>query len=700
MGEVKVGDAVSTPTGWSTVTGIYPQGLRTVFEIRLSDGATVQCDEDHLWEVQNATTKKTRLIHTGDLASAYLRPLFISTARAQFDPRPVPLDPYVLGVLLGHGSFRHPDTVCLSSADPEIVERVRAVTTATKCRGDNYDYRLGVDIHHAIKGLGLHGLYSHEKFIPADYKYNTETVRLEILRGLLDTDGTVDRRTGQPRLEQTSKRLAADVTELVESLGGHVRTRIKPNGRYKTVYRQSLVVENAADVFSLPRKRALAKPKKKPLRRYLKSVTVVGKAETQCIKIADERGLYLTDHCVITHNTFGLANWIIREAWNREQALLWWCAPTFKQANIAFKLIGHLLPPGRYRKRASQGEMVYELLYTDGRVRSIIDFRSADRPESLRGEGVHGAVIDEAGYWKRDSFVSVMTTLTRTEGKLRIISTPKGRNWFYEEWAKGWFPEQRKKNPEYWSYQLPTTANPFIKAHAIETLRRNFTDRQFRQEILAEFLEDGAGVFSNIKNSQKAFMSYRPIPGRRYVMGIDWAKHDDFTVFVVMDAVLKKVVYIERFQSLDWNVNIDRALRVAKDWNRAAILMDSTGVGDVPFDAISGVYANCEGYNIYNNEPKVRLIQTLQLALERGDIVLPVTTGYEPEDDPETKLATLGGELEHELMMYSSNVTTTGKIQYAAPEGYKDDMVIALALAAYKVTEEPGEYQWGQVRGI
>lgn len=401
-----------------------------------------------------------------------------------------------------------------------------------------------------------------------------------------------------------------------------------------------------------------------------------------------------------TGKTFGLANYIIREAWNREQALVWWCAPVYKQAQIAFKLIGRLLPPERVNARKSQGEMVYELLYTNGRVRSIIDFRSAERPESLRGEGVHAAVIDEAGYWKRDSFVSVMTTLTRTKGHLRIISTPKGKNWFFEEWAKGWYPEQRKKNPEYWSYQLPTTCNPFIDPETIDTLRRNFTDRQFRQEILAEFLDDGAGVFSNIKACQKAFLQNKPIPGRRYVVGVDWAKHEDYTVFLVMDAVLKKVVHIEWFQSLDWNVNIDRAVRCAKMWNRASIIMDSTGVGDVPFDAISATYPYCDGYNIYNNEPKVALIQRLQLALERNEIELPVVSGYDHDSDPQGQKAEAGNRLEHELQMYSSTVTKTGKFQYSAPEGYNDDMVIALALAVWKCSEEPLIYRFDSLPGV
>jgi phage terminase large subunit-like protein len=398
--------------------------------------------------------------------------------------------------------------------------------------------------------------------------------------------------------------------------------------------------------------------------------------------------------------TFGLAIWIIREAWNTEQGLFWWCAPVYKQAQIAFKLIGHMLPPGRFRQRRSQGEMVYELLYADGRVRSTIDFRSAERPESLRGDGVHGAVIDEAGYWKRDSFISVMTTLTRTQGKLRIISTPKGKTWFFEEWSKGWYPDKRAANPEYFSYQLPTSANPTVTKAAIETLRRNFTDRQFRQEILAEFLDDGAGVFSNLRRCQQTKLQYEPKLGKRYVMGVDWAKDQDYTVFLVMDADTRRVVHIERHQGIDWNVNIDKALRCAKRWNRAAMILDSTGVGSPPFDAIAAVYPFVEAFNIYNNEPKVALIQRLQMALEREEIKIPVTSGYEPQEDPEGKYEELGRLLEGELQMYNVTVTKTGKRAYSAPEGYTDDMVIALALATWKASEEPMIYTFDQVRGV
>lgn len=412
-----------------------------------------------------------------------------------------------------------------------------------------------------------------------------------------------------------------------------------------------------------------------------------------------------------TGKTFGLANWIVQQAWNREQALVWWCAPTYKQAQIAFKHIGLLLPPGRYRKRSSAGEMVYELLYTDGRVRSIIDFRSAERPESLRGEGVHAAVIDEAGYWKLDSYVSVMTTLTRTAGKLRIISTPKGRNWFFDIWSQGWCfrcKMSKQKCPctdnkkvetslgqlvplQYSSYQLPTSANPVVPRAAIEEARRILTEKQFQQEYLAEFLPDGAGVFTNVVKCQKCKLLEAPLPGRRYVLAIDWAKQEDYTVLTVMDLDTRKVVYIDRFTGLDWNVSIDKAIRCAKFWNRAAVIMDANNMGDTILDQFKAVYPMAEGY-VFTSASKTALVQRLQLALERQEIQLPVTQGNtEPYQDE------LAKTLESELMTFSSTITKTGRFQFSAPEGYYDDMVISLALATAKVLEDPLVYRFDQV---
>lgn len=385
-----------------------------------------------------------------------------------------------------------------------------------------------------------------------------------------------------------------------------------------------------------------------------------------------------------TGKTFGLCIWLTMQAWNRYQSLNWWTAPTYKQCDIAWKTITQFIPKGRYK--LNRADWLIELLRTNGDVHSRIQFRSADNPESLRGEGVHACVVDEAAYWSYDSFVSAWTTLTRTRGLLRIISTPKGKNWFWEQWCKGGLPELAAKNPEYSAYRLPTHSNPFIPRVSLEEAERQLPRDVFRQEYLAEFLDDSAGVFRNISACRTAQLRARPITNAQYVMGIDWAKHEDYTVFVIMDRQTKEVVHIERHNGVDWNINIDRAIRTARFWNNAHVLMDSTGVGDVPFDSMKASYPFTDAYNLFNNAQKVALIQNLQFAFEKQQLALPVSGDGN------------GDILRRELEIYGYTMSSTGKFLFSAPLGYHDDTVMALALAYWESCTEPLAYRFRQVR--
>lgn len=379
--------------------------------------------------------------------------------------------------------------------------------------------------------------------------------------------------------------------------------------------------------------------------------------------------------------TFSMGIWLAQQAWNRYQSVNWWCGPTQQQATIAWNQILLYLP--RERVKINRSNHTIYLLQTNGSIHSRIEFRSADRPETLRGEGVHAAVVDEAAFWNYDSYISVWTTLSRTRGKLRIISTPKGRNYFYDEWLKGWDEDLRQKNPEFMSYQLPTHANPYVPRESLEEFKANFPADVYRQEILAEFLDESAGVFHNILGCATATERKKPMVGRRYVLGIDWAKQDDWTVLTIADVDEKEIVYIDRFTGIDWNVQIDKAIRLAREWNDAAVIMDSTGVGDVPLDSMSAVYPHTEGYQISNNAAKVALIQKLQFAMERGDIKYP-----------KNKV------LINELQTYGYTMSSTGKFIFGAPTGYHDDCVISLALTNWKLSETPLVYRYRSVRGV
>jgi hypothetical protein len=273
--------------------------------------------------------------------------------------------------------------------------------------------------------------------------------------------------------------------------------------------------------------------------------------------------------------------------------------------------------------------MAYYLLRSDGSVHSTIEFRSADNPDSLRGEGVDAAVVDEAGYWNRESFISVQTTLTQRMGKLRIISTPKGRNWFFDEWYKGWrghpdnpFKANPKPEADYASYSLPTPCNPTVKAESIDYAKRNMPADSFRQEYLAEFLSESAGVFQlRGVRDLTALLEADVRPPLRDGSGLGEARrlhglHDRRRRDPRSGA--HRAAHRPRLEQQHRPGD-----SVAKAWNNAAVLMDSTGVGDVPFDHDARVYANTSGYSISTNAAKKALIQKLQFAFERAQIGIP-----------------------------------------------------------------------------
>jgi phage FluMu gp28-like protein len=213
--------------------------------------------------------------------------------------------------------------------------------------------------------------------------------------------------------------------------------------------------------------------------------------------------------------------------------------------------------------------------------------------------------------------------------------------------------------------------------------------------VLAEFLDDSAGVFHNFIACQRSRLIDTPIRGARYAMGIDWAKHRDYTVFVVADFETRQVVHIEQHQDVDWNINIHRAIQCARKWNNAYCLMDSTGLGDVPFDLMHASYPHVEGYSISTNAYKTALIQKLVVALEQARIYLP-----QPKTQSDDRKNYLADILQKELEMYSMTVSPSQKVQYSAPEGYHDDMVIALALLQWKLEEPPLIYRARSITGI
>ncbi len=367
MGSLEVGDHVTGSDGRPTrVLGVYPQGEKDSYRVTFSDGSSVLCCEEHLWTVQTPADKRRgrgghtletrQMIGTLKAAHQYRYEVPMLSNPAQLPEQPVPLDPYALGLLLGDGCTTCATTPSFSSADPELVQALEAALNPAQVEAqaepvmalahkERYDYtlrhvqggrggrRVANPVTLALRELALDGKTSAQKFVPAVYKHNSAAVRHALLQGLLDTDGgpvTQEGRTCRVQYTTTSAQLAADVTEVVQSLGGTARRRVRAaegrtpglaNGR-EVGYRHDAQVLDIRLPAGLAPFRLTRKAHKyaqtgggRPMR-FITGIEKVGREPMQCIRVAAADALYVTEDYIVTHNTLNDAFVILDEAQN------------------------------------------------------------------------------------------------------------------------------------------------------------------------------------------------------------------------------------------------------------------------------------------------------------------------------------------------------------------------------------------------
>lgn len=326
MGDIKLGQLVCTPDGdYAMVLGIYPQGKKEIFKVTFSDGSSTECCKEHLWLTKTSLDRDAKRAGSVKSLEEISKTLKYGEKRNHsipmsqpvfFHNQELPIDPYVLGLLLGDGSMGKVGTnIGFSSADNSIIESMSSglATSAAvlKKNGSGIDYYInGIDFKKKINELGLRGKNSDSKFIPDIYKINSVENRLAIFQGLMDSDGTVNR--GNISFTSTSKKLAEDVLFLVQSLGGvaKIKSRI-PKYTYlgekksgKIAYTVFMSLPNYITPFRLERKLEKVIPKTKYFpSRFIDKVESIGFKEAQCIYVDSEDHLYLTDNFIVTHNT-------------------------------------------------------------------------------------------------------------------------------------------------------------------------------------------------------------------------------------------------------------------------------------------------------------------------------------------------------------------------------------------------------------
>ncbi|MDV6374445.1 SNF2-related protein [Deinococcus arenicola] len=328
MGELEVGDHVMGRDGRPTrVIGVYPQGERPIYRVTLTDGAGVEVDAEHLWAVNTPVRKRRglpeRVLTTAQIgadltdAAGNLKHYLPVVDAVQFAQRDLPVDPYTLGALLGDGGIKHGINItsedelvgALALPPPVYAQHAERLSpkVSTYCLVSPGQWTAN-PLKDSLRTLGLHGLGSHDKFIPADYLLGSPEQRLAVLQGLLDTDGHAG-----VAVEYTSvsEALARGVVELAQSLGGTARIRRKltthvylGERRHGSAWRVTLKLPPHLDPFRLSEKlAAYRRPTKYPPSRGIKQIEYVGMKPAQCIAVAATDRLYVTEQYIVTHNT-------------------------------------------------------------------------------------------------------------------------------------------------------------------------------------------------------------------------------------------------------------------------------------------------------------------------------------------------------------------------------------------------------------
>lgn len=333
-----------------------------------------------------------------------------------------------------------------------------------------------------------------------------------------------------------------------------------------------------------------------------------------------------------------------------------WFCPSYKYLAEDWRILKDILQPVIDKKSETEHRLD---LITGG----VIEMWSLESgPDVARGRKYKRIIVDEAamiGILESAWVQAIRPTLADYRGDAWFFSTPKGLNFFYQLYERG----QSENDPNWISWKRTTYTNPYIDPAELGDLKDSMTERAFNQEILAEFLKDGGGVFRGVDEAAVLKPADRE-ERHTYVFGVDWGRTNDFTVISVIDACCKRQVYLDRFNQIDAEFQVARLSAVAEKYKPAVILAERNGIGIPMLDLLR----RKEHLPVIpwhaSNATKQVVVERLSLALEQGQLAIL--------DDPVQR---------QELLAYDIERLPSGLLRYTAPSGFHDDTVMALCLA-------------------
>ena len=327
--DIKVGDELYGTYGNITKVIDIPYDKECdVYKITLRDGRKILASDEHLWKIEFHNKKEIQIMTTLELLKEYKRKRKISDRNplgieyvcsipknkgVEMSYNKTKVDAYTFGLLLGDGSFRY--CSCYYTQDPKDLEIERKYIPYNIIKWKaKYAYRINIpNWHKILEEYGLYNKKSEDKFIPDEYKYNSKEVRLNLLKGLMDSDGTLDNK-GRYIIALSSKRMIEDIAFICRSLGYNCSYTIKKTGYKVNGIIKECLPSYALTIFTrdiianLPRKQKKEKiitnqySINKELRTRIINIEYVGKQKAKCVTVDSKDNCYLIGDFVTTHN--------------------------------------------------------------------------------------------------------------------------------------------------------------------------------------------------------------------------------------------------------------------------------------------------------------------------------------------------------------------------------------------------------------
>ncbi len=339
-----------------------------------------------------------------------------------------------------------------------------------------------------------------------------------------------------------------------------------------------------------------------------------------------------------------------------------WFSPSYKMMLEVWREVVRILEPIIVRANSADHRI-------ENLAGGVLEFWSLDNPDNSRGRRYKRVIVDEAAItpklmeaWQ----YTIRSTLIDWQGDAYFLSTPKGRNGFWQMWQWGQDPTMT----EWASWQMPSGTNPRIAQSELDAMRLTMPERVYQQEVEAQFLEDAGGVFRGVVDAATMTEQAEPRQGHSYVIACDWGRSNDYTVLAVMDAREQALVYLDRFSQIDYVLQMQRVINLAGRFKPVSIVAESNAMGQPVIDQLARQGLPMRPF-VTTNASKSAIIDALALAFEQKTLRIlndPILIG--------------------ELQSYEMMKLPSGLMRYGAPEGMHDDTVMALAIGWWAIQKQ------------